>query len=71
MSVLPSVEELNKLSDSEFKQVVCLLFELAPPLEKRLIPKRPFESYNNLINSGRNGKISVHNLIQDSLILLF
>ena len=57
MATLPSIEELNQMNDESFKKVVSVLFELAPPLERRLIPKRPFGSYQNLINEGRSRMI--------------
>ena len=53
MATLPSIKELNTLGDAAFKEVVGILFELAPPLERRFIPLRPFSSYQSLIDEGR------------------
>ena len=50
---LPPIDQLEKLSNENFCSVVKLLFEPAPPLERRLLPARPFSSYESLIEFGQ------------------
>ncbi|KAK5584649.1 hypothetical protein RB653_006264 [Dictyostelium firmibasis] len=47
---LPEIELLNSLSKSSFIECTNLLFESAPPLANELYEKRPFSSYQQLIN---------------------
>ena len=47
---LPSIADLENLSDHDFSSTVKILFEPAPPLERRLLPARPFSSYQQLID---------------------
>ncbi|KAN0055620.1 hypothetical protein ACTA71_008736 [Dictyostelium dimigraforme] len=47
---LPEIELLNSLSQKSFFDCVHLLFEAAPPLANALYEKRPFSSYQQLID---------------------
>ena len=57
---LPSIEELNRLGEAQFKQVVCVLFEVAPPLERALLQNRPYSSYKQLIETGQQRRRGAH-----------
>ncbi|KAI8382387.1 Oxo-4-hydroxy-4-carboxy-5-ureidoimidazoline decarboxylase [Blakeslea trispora] len=50
MASLPVIEELNKESSKNFIQAVNILFETAPPLAQRLLDRRPYQSYTDLID---------------------
>src|SRR6266516_3068571 len=49
-TTIPHVSLLNSLTYSEFIASINTLFEPAPPLAQRLYAKRPFSSYDDLIN---------------------
>lgn len=47
---LPTIEKLNTVSESEFIEAVNTLFETAPPLAAKLLARRPYTSYGQLID---------------------
>ncbi|EGC31950.1 hypothetical protein DICPUDRAFT_57406 [Dictyostelium purpureum] len=51
---LPTIELLNSLDEPEFFNCIHLLFEAAPPLATRLYAKKPFRSYQELINEAES-----------------
>ena len=50
---LPSIQKLNNSNDVEFVNVLHLLFETAPSLDRLLLKKRPFDSYQDIIAQTR------------------
>ena len=50
MGTLPPISHLNQLDESHFFEIVHLLFETAPPLSKALSKRRPYSSYEELID---------------------
>ncbi|RKP28093.1 Oxo-4-hydroxy-4-carboxy-5-ureidoimidazoline decarboxylase, partial [Syncephalis pseudoplumigaleata] len=50
LPALPLISELNTLPDAQFLAAVNLLFETAPPLAQRLLARRPYTSYEELIS---------------------
>ncbi|KAI8380489.1 Oxo-4-hydroxy-4-carboxy-5-ureidoimidazoline decarboxylase [Choanephora cucurbitarum] len=50
MASLPVIEQLNKESPENFIKAVNVLFETAPPLAQRLLNRRPYQSYTDLID---------------------
>ncbi|PIA19269.1 hypothetical protein COEREDRAFT_37843 [Coemansia reversa NRRL 1564] len=47
---LPSIGEINHLSQEEFTRVISLLFEPTALLASRIYDSRPFESYDQLLD---------------------
>jgi 2-oxo-4-hydroxy-4-carboxy-5-ureidoimidazoline decarboxylase len=54
LTSLPLISELNILPDHEFLTVVNTLFETAPPLAQRLLARRPYTSYEQLISTAED-----------------
>ncbi|ORE21451.1 hypothetical protein BCV71DRAFT_164784, partial [Rhizopus microsporus] len=50
MDTLLPIKELNEADFESFIKTVNTLFETAPPLAKRLYEKRPYSSYDALID---------------------
>ncbi|KAI8379805.1 Oxo-4-hydroxy-4-carboxy-5-ureidoimidazoline decarboxylase [Radiomyces spectabilis] len=51
MTTVPSIEKLNQETPEKFLEAVNTLFETAPPLADRLLAARPFDSYEQLIDT--------------------
>jgi allantoinase len=50
---LPPIERLNVLPKPTFQHTINLLFETAPPLFELLYTRRPYSSYNSLIETAK------------------
>ena len=48
---LPPISELNALPEEDFLHVCNILFETAPPLASALLKRRPYASYDALIDA--------------------
>lgn len=46
---LPDIKTLNQSSLNEFNQVITVLFEPSEPLSNALYSKKPFKTYNHLL----------------------
>ncbi|KAI8909787.1 Oxo-4-hydroxy-4-carboxy-5-ureidoimidazoline decarboxylase, partial [Gorgonomyces haynaldii] len=47
---LMHIDKVNTAKDQEFNALVDFLFEPAPPLARRLLDRRPFKSFEHLID---------------------
>ncbi|KAI8049705.1 Oxo-4-hydroxy-4-carboxy-5-ureidoimidazoline decarboxylase [Syncephalis plumigaleata] len=54
LPTLPLINELNILPDHEFLTAINTLFETAPPLAQRLLARRPYTSYEQLISTAED-----------------
>jgi 2-oxo-4-hydroxy-4-carboxy--5-ureidoimidazoline (OHCU) decarboxylase len=53
MTALPDINLLNQASFDNFNHAISILFEPAPPLAVGLYAKRPFDSYEQLLNMAK------------------
>jgi OHCU decarboxylase len=48
---LPAISALNSATNDDFIEAVHVLFEPAPPLAERLLQRRPFQTYDEIIDA--------------------